>query len=145
MKITLDKAHELLEAMGYEVVQQPHLYASHWHDLYRAKCQELHDERARLGSEIVALEAELAEQAEQEPVAWWDGKEDAFFEHELCGLKAPADFHIPLYAAPVRTKDLTDDEIHDVFKSLGFSLADPRTEDFSVARAVIAADREKNK
>ena len=50
-----------------------------------------------------------------------------------------------IYAAPVRTKDLTDEEIHDVFKSLGFSLADPRTEDFSVARAVIAADRELNK
>ena len=50
-----------------------------------------------------------------------------------------------LYAAPARTKDLTDDEIHDVFKSLGFSLADPRTEDFSVARAVIAAYKEKNK
>jgi hypothetical protein len=30
--------------------------AQHWHDLYRAKCQELHDERARLGAQVEALE-----------------------------------------------------------------------------------------
>ena len=71
------------------------------------------------------------EQEEQEPVCIdWDTKTD----EPIMG-----------YAAPVRTKDLTDEEINNVFKSLGFSLADPRTEDFSVARAVIAADREKNR
>ncbi len=30
--------------------------AKHWHDLYIAKCQELHDEIARLGAEIETLE-----------------------------------------------------------------------------------------
>jgi len=31
--------------------------AQHWHDLYKAKCQELHDERARLGAQVEALAA----------------------------------------------------------------------------------------
>ncbi len=35
--------------------------AQHWHDLYKAKCQELHDERARLGAQIEALENEPAQ------------------------------------------------------------------------------------
>lgn len=34
--------------------------AQHWHDRYRAKCQELHDERARLGAQIEALEQQPA-------------------------------------------------------------------------------------
>jgi hypothetical protein len=48
--------------------------AKHWHDLYQAKCQEFHDKQTILGTEIVALEEEIAElkkeQVEQEPVAW---------------------------------------------------------------------------
>lgn len=47
---------------------------------------------------------------------------------------------IPVYAAPVRTKDLTDDEISRLWydSSYGDSGID-------FARAVIAADREKNR
>ena len=89
-----------------------------------------------------ALREALAEQAEQEPVGHLC--EASFGRGQVFWFNKPAD-NTPLYAAPVRTKDLTDDEIDDVFKSLGFSLADPRPEDFSVARAVIAKDREKNK
>ena len=44
-----------------------------------------------------------------------------------------------LYAAPVRTKDLTDDEIEEIGKSYFDEWS------FGFARAVIAADREKNK
>ena len=44
---------------------------------------------------------------------------------------------IPLYAAPVRTKDLTDDEIE--------ALANEGHGWLALCRAVIAADREKNK
>ena len=36
------------------------LAAQHWHDLYVAKCQELNDERARLGGQIEGLEQEAA-------------------------------------------------------------------------------------
>ena len=43
-------------------------------------------------------------------------------------------------AAPVRTKDLTDDEIRDAFYSCGFGAIV-----VDGCRAVIAADREKNK
>lgn len=31
--------------------------AEHWNRLYREKCQELHDERARLGAEVEGIEA----------------------------------------------------------------------------------------
>ena len=49
--------------------------AWHWHNLYQAKCKEFHDKQTMLGTEIVALEEELAElkeeqlaKPEQEPV-----------------------------------------------------------------------------
>ena len=32
-----------------------------------------------------------------EPVAWWNGKETAWFEHELDGYKPPPDATIPLF------------------------------------------------
>ena len=92
---------------------------------------------------ITALREVLAEQAEQEPVAWAYIDSDGSFMDALD--RQHGAYQTPLYAAPARTKDLTNDEIHDVFKSLGFSLADPRTEDFSVARAVIAKFKEKNR
>ena len=66
----------------------------------------------------------VAEQAEQEPVCIdWDTKTD----EPIMG-----------YAAPVRTKDLTDDEIEKAFWENGHT-------EIEGCRAVIAADREKNK
>jgi len=65
----------------------------------------------------------------QEPVAWYSDK-GGFNE---CGEGKP------LYAAPVRTKDLTDDEIDEIFAEHGTI---PNTK---AVRSVIAADREKNK
>ena len=62
-----------------------------------------------------------AEQAEQEPVAWMvtmenqDGTKKTFpLSGRYKDVCDTCDFGdpIPLYAAPVRTKDLTDDEIH---------------------------------
>ena len=53
-----------------------------------------------------------------------------------------------LYAAPVRTKDLTDDEILEITKRFALGIAFPVdgvTTPEMFARAVIAADREKNK
>ena len=46
---------------------------------------------------------------------------------------------VPLYAAPVRTKDLTDEELWEAAKT---AKSNDLTDAF---RAVIAADREKNK
>lgn len=97
-----------------------------------------------------------AKPAEQEPVAWrvrgysqfktgnpalWryvDGADKPAVNNPDC-----CDF-TPLYAAPVRTKDLTDDEIYDVCKDIPFVVIGPDY-DLAIARAVIAADREKNK
>lgn len=78
---------------------------------------------------------QVAEQAEQEPVAWM---EDSI---EFYASDRPSNtFTIPLYATTVRTKDLTDDEITSLWASDGFYRTPT---DF--ARAVIAADRENNK
>ena len=92
----------------------------------------------------------LAEQADhsgkatdmvQEPVAWMN-------QDGWCSKIKPEDAGwTPLYAAPVRTKDLTDDEIellanHELrYLQESYEL----TGVFDFARAVIAADREKNK
>lgn len=52
-----------------------------------------------------------------------------------------------IYAAPVRTKDLTDDEIERALDAAKVpELPDGyKSVDLEIARAVIAADREKNK
>ena len=51
---------------------------------------------------------------------------------------------IPLYAAPVRTKDLTDDEIMKINVDTA-SIVPTCDRQFHFARAVIAAYKEKNK
>ena len=78
------------------------------------------------------------EQAEQEPVAYVGQLDDEVIQH----LQDKGyDHSTPLYAAPVRTKDLTDDEICKANKT-----ELPDCQDLvDFARAVIAADREKNK
>ena len=89
---------------------------------------------------ITALREALAEQSEQEPVAW---------KHDCAALCAnDVELWIdncphcgkPRTAAPVRTKDLTDDEICDVWVN-----CEQSAWNIKFARAVIAADREKNR
>ena len=92
---------------------------------------------------VDALREALAEQTEQEPVAWGCRFQDGSIHDCICPeahAECEGDYNIPLYAAPVRTKDLTDDEISVVF----LNSREPLNE-WSFARAVIAADREKNK
>ena len=84
----------------------------------------------------------VSEQAEQEPVAW-----GRIFDGDIIDCICPeehalneGDYTVPLYAAPVRTKDLTDWEILKTNKT-----ELPDCQDLvDFARAVIAADREKN-
>ena len=52
----------------------------------------------------------------QEPVAWWNGKETAWFEHELCGWQAPDGCTIPLYAAPVSTEAIRSEALEEAAK-----------------------------
>ena len=90
---------------------------------------------------------QIAEQAEQEPVAWWccaPGQDPVLLFDEPSDERYPPNYKEPLYAAPVRTKDLTDD---DILEAVGIRYAEPHTKHriLKNARAVIAADREKNK
>ena len=86
-----------------------------------------------------ALREALAEQAEQEPVGYFAYDEEHDIWEELTGPNAPG--ATPLYTAPARTKDLTDDEIEKAVENILFD----ENFDINIARAVIAADREKNK
>ena len=103
-----------------------------------------------------AIEKAKMRKAEQEPVAWrvrgynqfktgnpapWryvDGADKPTVNKPDC-----CDFE-PLYAAPVRTKDLTDDEIFEILELQNCPKSELKYW-FHDARAVIAADREKNK
>ena len=91
-----------------------------------------------------AIEKAKMRKAEQEPVAWFVQYKN---RHEFVFGSKP-EFIVdgvvePLYAHPVRTKDLTDDEIVDVMNKIYGSMWTEQDRDF--ARAVIAADREKNR
>ena len=79
------------------------------------------------------------EQAEQEPVAFVSEVYQSRHTLEWNGRSLPVG--TLLYAAPIRTKDLTEDEIFQFQKEIQYADVDPIT----FARAVIAADREKNK
>ncbi len=81
--------------------------------------------------------------AEQEPVAWAMTSEsgevlDCISNQYKVTQPCTVDYDEPLYAAPVRTKDLTDDELWEIwFKDI--------TLDFDErCRAVIAKFKEKN-
>ena len=85
-----------------------------------------------------------AEQAEQEPVAWALTSEngevlDCISHTYKVTQPCTVDYDEPLYAAPVRTKDLTDEELWEAAKT---AKSNDLTDAF---RAVIAADRRKNK
>ena len=96
----------------------------------------------------VAAKKLYAEQTEQEPVAWMQEMPTKRGETRSVRMTTVEEFAreewanpIPLYAAPVRTKDLTDEEILKTNKT-----ELPDCQDLvDFARAVIAADREKNK
>ena len=82
------------------------------------------------------------EQAEQEPVAWLaDGQ--LFYTKDVASIEPL----IPLYATPVRTKYLTDDEIATVYEQDEHHHGEfnYRFDPVSFARAVITKFKEKNK
>lgn len=88
-----------------------------------------------------AIEKAKMRKAEQKPVAYLcPSFVDNFAtgRYETCEQKDYGAF--PVYSAPVRTKDLTDDEIVD---ASGIGCALPN--EIDRFRDVIAADREKNK
>ena len=46
-----------------------------------------------------------------DPVAWWNGKETAWFEHELDGYKPPPDATIPLFTEAQLREALASHEL----------------------------------
>ena len=98
------------------------------------------------GEAITALREALAEPVSQEPVGYFAYDEEQQCWDQVIGKNS--DDAVALYAAPVRTKDLTDDEILEITKRFALGIAFPVngvTTPEMFARAVIAADREKNK
>ena len=95
----------------------------------------------------VAAECQTGEQAEQEPVAYTNKeqlgylKDPRYQEAPMAMWSKSFDkrINVSLYAAPVRTKDLTDEEIA---QAVGSPLDEVYLADF---RAVIAKFKEKNK
>ena len=70
---------------------------------------------AEMGKQAGMIDA-LAEPVKQEPVAWWNGKETAWFEHELCGWQAPDGCTIPLYAAPVSAEAIRAEALEEAVR-----------------------------
>ena len=81
-----------------------------------------------------------AKQAEQEPVGRWNWNEAKF--EWLTKFNYYKHHMTPLYAAPVRTKDLMDEDIQKLRHKIDWTA---EWSYVNFARAVIAADREKNK
>ena len=53
------------------------------------------------------------------PIGFWNGKETAYFEHELVdGCLPTGDCTIPLYIDPPARKPLTDEEISAIVQSM---------------------------
>lgn len=90
---------------------------------------------------ITALRAALAEQEQEPPVAWWNGRETVWFEHELMGLNPPIEDAIPLYTAPTPRKPLSEDEIETINRDLPLLHMQARKGSVAVvfARAIEAA------
>jgi hypothetical protein len=93
--------------------------------------------------------SEYSEQAEQEPVGvvrWFERQSFGLNTEMVCDAELEVDLPegTKLYAAPVRTKDLTDEEIMKINVDTA-SIVPTCDRQFHFARAVIAADREKNK
>ena len=87
-------------------------------------------------------ESLLVENHGQEPVGWYKPSDFVLYRTK------PDDVfvYVPLYAAPVHTVDLTDDEIRFWIGRFPFLLNEESEKwVIGLARAVIAADREKNK
>ena len=121
-----------------------------WKEWDERTQQEMHDDID--DAAITALREALAEQAEQEPVAWmdlhkelgqlrWAGK-DIGWDLAIDAVRNRLE---ELYATPVRTKDLTDYELQPFLDEWWNLPCDTAHDVKKIFRAVIAADRRKNK
>ena len=103
--------------------------------------EPLHNKDLPFNQGLMEYSEKFAEQAEHEPV----GVVEANEEWGIAGvLSADLPIGTKLYAEPVRTKDLTDDEIFEILELQNCPKSELKYW-FHDARAIIAADREKNK
>jgi len=82
----------------------------------------------------------IIEPVKQEPIGYTAKQYDGDYNGNIIYEHKHKEHFVPVYAAPVRTKDLTPEEILNALAALPIS----RTR-LDEARAVIAADRELNK
>lgn len=76
---------------------------------------------------------QLPEEDEQEPVAWWDGKESVVFTHDEIYTPNWTDYWTrPLYTAPPQRQPLTDQEIIEAIKHISHN----EMSAFAIARAI---------
>ena len=151
MKITFERALEVLEAIGYELEQAEQEPVA-WM-VYTADGQSVYvtDNPTDIkdGQRALPLYTNPVEPISQEPVVdlsklRHEDKCCYWGDERFCDCGADSHELLKWYrknAAPVRTKDLTDEEITNEWESMGRGLG--KYTEF--ARAVIAADREKNK
>ena len=93
---------------------------------------------------ITALREALAEQAEQEPDYFGLTHDHTWLSIDKKQYdKLKPEGRMACYAAPVRTKDLTDDEAQKLWHDTS-SIVPMWAHHLHFARAVIAADRSKN-
>jgi len=100
--------------------------AWHWHNLYQAKCQEFHDKQTMLGTEIVALEEELAElkeeqlakpEQEPEPTVWVTDEFAITYTADVAQRWRDKGWKVvPFYTAPPRKPwvDLSSTQIDEL-------------------------------
>ena len=108
-----------------------------------------------LAKEIIELQKQAEQRSDSEriePVGWARTSEsgevlDCISHTYKVTQPCTVDYDEPLYAAPVRTKDLTDDEISTMGCAIYGDTSVPEIEQIRIefARAVVAKDREKNK
>ena len=130
----------LREALAEQAEQEPVAWIDNKTWCFTYSQYEYEDLDDDMKDDLVPLYAAPVQQAEQEPVAWW--MTNGEFTSNEWEAKADGPDATPLYATPVRTKDLTDAHILVLWQETATPDAH-RIERF--ARAVIAADREKNK
>ena len=73
--------------------------------------------------EALELALDAFDNVNPRPIGFWNGKETAYFEHELVdGCLPIGDCTIPLYAYPPTRKPLTDEQLRALARDAGIKL-----------------------
>ncbi len=135
MTSLLQAAKQALEALELHGKQYPHMVKGYCIDATTTLRQAIAQAEQNHSGDVNEMVAK-----QQEPFAWMHPSGGCLSAHYMkefaTGLEKET-HTIPLYASPVRTKDLTDVDLWNLWEKSDSNI--------EFARAVIAADREKNK